>query len=115
MNCFTAQPRIPTEELIDNVLLEDEGCEITWGRIWDILPGYPLQLSPEEMWWRNRYNMLERRGYQLLPRYSPDWKPSWIKPYDSRPRHTAEKAKSKPDKYEDTVTVCLPPLVQSRG
>lgn len=30
-----------------------------------------------EIWWRDRYNMLEKRGYRLRRRFHPDWKPSW--------------------------------------
>ena len=28
--------------------------------------------------WRDNYQWLHDRGYQLRPRYSPDWIPSWI-------------------------------------
>ena len=28
--------------------------------------------------WRDNYQWLHDRGYQLRPRYSPDWMPSWI-------------------------------------
>jgi hypothetical protein len=30
-----------------------------------------------EIWWRDRYRDLEAHGYQLRPRYHPDWQPSW--------------------------------------
>lgn len=30
-----------------------------------------------EIWWRDRYVMLEERGYRLRPRFRPDWVPSW--------------------------------------
>ena len=30
-----------------------------------------------EMWWRDRYHVLESHGYRLRPRYHPDWVPSW--------------------------------------
>ena len=32
-----------------------------------------------ELWWRDRYHVLERRGHKLRPRYHPDWVPSWKK------------------------------------
>jgi len=32
-----------------------------------------------EKWWRDRYHVLEKRGYRLRPRYHPDWVPSWKK------------------------------------
>lgn len=35
------------------------------------------KLLSAEIWWRDRYNMLENRGYRLRRRFHPDWKPSW--------------------------------------
>ena len=32
-----------------------------------------------EEWWRDRYHVLEKRGYRLRPKYHPDWVPSWKK------------------------------------
>lgn len=37
---------------------------------------FNIQLG--ERFWRDRYHVLSARGYQLRPRYCPDWKPSWI-------------------------------------
>lgn len=37
-----------------------------------------FNVQPGEEFWRDRYHSLYARGYQLRPRYSPDWKPSWI-------------------------------------
>ncbi|KAJ8481569.1 hypothetical protein ONZ51_g5906 [Trametes cubensis] len=34
-------------------------------------------LSAEEVYWRDRQELLESRGYMLRPRYRPDWIPSW--------------------------------------
>ena len=106
MTCFT-KSRIPTEEVKLEITLDGrpEKYEVTWGELWSSQPGYPLQLNESEIWWRDRYDMLARRGYRLLPRYSPDWKPSWSKPCDSYPEFTALKATFRPDKYEDTVAV----------
>lgn len=36
-------------------------------------------LSREELWWKNRYESVEARGYRMRPRYHPDWVPSWRK------------------------------------
>ncbi|OSD01824.1 hypothetical protein PYCCODRAFT_479339 [Trametes coccinea BRFM310] len=35
------------------------------------------RLSSEEVYWRYRRGFLESCGYTLLPRYRPDWSPSW--------------------------------------
>ncbi len=35
-------------------------------------------LSNAEFFWRDHYTFLEEKGYTLRPRYSPDWKPSWL-------------------------------------
>lgn len=37
----------------------------------------PATLHPGEIWWRDRYQVLLDNGYQLRPRFRPDWKPSW--------------------------------------
>ncbi|KAI0274583.1 hypothetical protein BGY98DRAFT_1188455 [Russula aff. rugulosa BPL654] len=36
-------------------------------------------LFTTEQWWRNRYNEIAEHGYQLRPRYHPNWQPSWLK------------------------------------
>ncbi|OSC97558.1 hypothetical protein PYCCODRAFT_1376921 [Trametes coccinea BRFM310] len=35
-------------------------------------------LLPSEVPWKDRYRWLKGRGYDLRPRYSPDWEPSWL-------------------------------------
>ena len=35
-------------------------------------------LVPTEQWWRDRSNEIAERGYQLRPRYHPNWQPSWL-------------------------------------
>ncbi|KAH8119827.1 kinase-like domain-containing protein [Phellopilus nigrolimitatus] len=35
-------------------------------------------LLSSERWWRDHYEFLLSRGYQLRPRYHPGWKPSWL-------------------------------------
>jgi hypothetical protein len=32
-----------------------------------------------ERWWRDRYDEIASRGYELRPRYHPRWEPSWLK------------------------------------
>lgn len=34
-------------------------------------------LHDGEIFWRDRYDWLEQRGYELRTRYKPDWVPSW--------------------------------------
>jgi len=34
-------------------------------------------LVPGEVWWRDRYSIIESRGYRLRSRYRQNWKPSW--------------------------------------
>ena len=34
-------------------------------------------LHKSEEWWRDQYLDLNLHGYDLRPRYHPDWKPSW--------------------------------------
>lgn len=35
-------------------------------------------LSEGEIWWRDHYKWLDERGYQLRPRLTPGWVPSWL-------------------------------------
>ncbi|KDR84181.1 hypothetical protein GALMADRAFT_56099 [Galerina marginata CBS 339.88] len=37
---------------------------------------YPPHLSPSEKVWRDRYGYLYQRGYQVRPRYQPNWTPT---------------------------------------
>ena len=32
-----------------------------------------------EQWWRDRCIEIAEHGYQLRPRYHPNWQPSWLK------------------------------------
>jgi hypothetical protein len=36
-------------------------------------------LVTTEQWWRDRYSEIAEHGYQLRPRYHPNWQPSWLK------------------------------------
>ncbi len=34
-------------------------------------------LSERELYWRERHDWLKGQGYELRPRFSPGWTPSW--------------------------------------
>ena len=36
-------------------------------------------LFKNEEWWRDQYYDIHNRGYELRPRYHPNWQPSWIR------------------------------------
>ena len=36
-----------------------------------------------EMFWVEQQSWLKERGYNLRPRYQPDWVPSWKKPVET--------------------------------
>ncbi|KAF8879576.1 kinase-like domain-containing protein [Infundibulicybe gibba] len=38
---------------------------------------YPKIINKDEIIWRDRYSFFLERGWELRPRYRPDWKPSW--------------------------------------
>jgi hypothetical protein len=31
-----------------------------------------------ERWWRDHYDAISELGYNLRPRYHPQWQPSWV-------------------------------------
>lgn len=40
---------------------------------------YPTELTEPEKLWRDRYNFFrDKKKLLLRPRYSPEWKPSWM-------------------------------------
>ena len=41
-------------------------------------PFDPCVIFKGEHYWRDRSLWLKECGYVLRPRYSPDWKPSWV-------------------------------------
>ncbi|KAH8111750.1 kinase-like domain-containing protein [Phellopilus nigrolimitatus] len=51
-----------------------------------------FSLLSSECWWRDHYEFLLSRGYQLRPRYHPGWKPSWLEtdifPYACEDAHS---------------------------
>jgi hypothetical protein len=36
-------------------------------------------LFRNEEWWRDQYSAIYGRGYDLRPRYHPNWVPSWTR------------------------------------
>ncbi|KAF4621102.1 hypothetical protein D9613_000140 [Agrocybe pediades] len=40
--------------------------------------GFEDGLNPYEVYWRDRFDWLYQCGYELRPRYHPDWVPSWV-------------------------------------
>ncbi|VDB85832.1 unnamed protein product [Peniophora sp. CBMAI 1063] len=36
------------------------------------------QLERDEIWWRDRQQFLQSKGYMLRPRFRPGWVPSWL-------------------------------------
>lgn len=43
----------------------------------ELRKGGIFSLTRLEMWWRDRADFLESRGYRLRPRFRPGWQPSW--------------------------------------
>lgn len=86
---------------------EDTGevYHVLFRDLWAEYPGFPHNLEPPEVWWRDRYHLFLRRGYRLLPRYHPEWNGSWWRTYDSNPLRTAETAGKNPHVYEDLIVV----------
>ncbi|KAF8829602.1 hypothetical protein HHX47_DHR3000688 [Lentinula edodes] len=41
------------------------------------VPGFEV-LRAAEIWWDQRYDWLEEKGYMMRPRYRPGWKASWL-------------------------------------
>ena len=48
-----------------------------------VMPGLAARevgaLFRNEEWWRDQYIVIYGRGYQLRPRYHPNWEPSWTR------------------------------------
>ncbi|KAF8165858.1 hypothetical protein B0H34DRAFT_648961 [Crassisporium funariophilum] len=49
---------------------------------------YPPALSPSEKVWRDRYEFIKEHGYQLRPRYRPNWTPTLLG--NGRHHHSGE-------------------------
>ncbi|THG95880.1 hypothetical protein EW145_g7886 [Phellinidium pouzarii] len=58
-------------------------------------------LKSLEIWWRDHYQLLLDHGYQLRPRFRPDWKPSWTG------------TKLDPDYCEDSIPHFLRPVIDA--
>ena len=58
-----SQATCSTEEAAQSAKETDDTC-------WNLLP--------DESLWRDRYTFLKTHGYQLRPRFSPNWTPSWL-------------------------------------
>ena len=39
---------------------------------------YSEHLLPSELFWRDQFDWLLQSGYELRPRYRPNWVPSWL-------------------------------------
>ncbi|KAI0330361.1 kinase-like protein [Cubamyces sp. BRFM 1775] len=61
--------RLPNHAILDGEALEVSNLRTSQGL---------YKLSQRELFWQARYRYLEDHGYLLRPRYSPDWKPSWL-------------------------------------
>ncbi|KAF9001763.1 hypothetical protein BDQ17DRAFT_1358226 [Cyathus striatus] len=49
----------------------------------DVLLSSEYRLNNGEKVWRSCYSTLLQRGYQLRPRYNPEWRPAWLNSQDT--------------------------------
>ncbi|KAI0330367.1 hypothetical protein GY45DRAFT_1250953 [Cubamyces sp. BRFM 1775] len=68
-----AAPVMP-KRLPNHAILDEESLKISRLRT---SQGF-YNLAPKELFWQARYRYLRDHGYLLRPRYSPEWKPSWV-------------------------------------
>ncbi|KAF5337143.1 hypothetical protein D9611_003047 [Ephemerocybe angulata] len=61
----------------------------------------PYTLAKHEIYWKDRYHWLLEKGYQLRPRYHPDWVPAWKNNTKLTPGST-ENGKTLPAKVVQT-------------
>ncbi|KAI0629614.1 hypothetical protein C8Q77DRAFT_1076079 [Trametes polyzona] len=66
------------------------------------IPAVAEELMPWEFVWRDRYQYLQDNGYELRPRYHPNWSPSWIDT-DFDPKYC-----------EDSVPIREPSMIDAR-
>ena len=64
-------------------------------------------LVTTEQWWRDRYNEIAAHGYQLRPRYHPNWQPSWLK--SGKDFYTVEDGQ--PTIVRVAVIIFFPPML----
>ncbi|KAI0365105.1 hypothetical protein BV20DRAFT_1056735 [Pilatotrama ljubarskyi] len=69
MSAPVRQKRLP-----NHAVLDDDSVE----RYAKLTREGLFNLMPKELFWEAHYNYLKDHGYQLRPRYTPGWKPSWI-------------------------------------
>ena len=67
MSSAATQKRLPRHAILDDESAIERAAEST-----------RYALAPSEARWRDRQPDLDKRGYALRPRYSPNWKPSWL-------------------------------------
>ncbi|CDO69429.1 hypothetical protein BN946_scf184791.g24 [Trametes cinnabarina] len=68
MSVSGKQRRLPNYAVLDEETARGY-AELTSIGVYDLLPS--------ERFWRERQPYLRQHGYELRPRYSPDWEPSW--------------------------------------
>ncbi|CDO77759.1 hypothetical protein BN946_scf184993.g22 [Trametes cinnabarina] len=69
MSTPTQQKRLPI-----HAFLRDDNAQ----RYTELTEQGFYNLSSMELFWQARYRYLSDHGYLLRPRYSPEWKPSWM-------------------------------------
>ncbi|KAI0800218.1 kinase-like protein [Fomes fomentarius] len=70
MSATSNQKRLPRHATLNSQASVESAAQATNAGYYNLLPG--------EKPWRDRQPFLQKLGYSLRPRYSPDWKPSWI-------------------------------------
>lgn len=70
MSATSNQKRLPRHAILNSQASVESAVQATNAGYYNLLPG--------EKPWRDRQPFLKKLGYLLRPRYSPDWKPSWI-------------------------------------
>lgn len=70
MSGTTSQTRLPRYATLNTQASVERAARSTNAGYYNLLPG--------EETWRDRQPLLQKCGYILRKRYSPQWKPSWI-------------------------------------
>lgn len=65
-------------------------------------------LGVTEEWWRDRYDEIAERGYQLRPRYKPNWQPSWLE--SGKNFYSAEDGQPSKVRVATIIYLLPPPL-----
>ena len=69
MSSAVTHKRLPRHAILHDEPMIEGYAQSTQAGVYD--------LHPSEIFWRDRQAFLDKRGYTLRKRYSPDWKPSW--------------------------------------